>query len=228
MFETEYLEESEIEQHLELASSVDCRSDRVNDWVDHALENQKGPKVVPSSSKFETCINIESGSHQLRNVSTAEASPRRSLPNQTFDCDQQCYPYQPTVSFSDGDRITHVVSTNPEHETQSLFISNNATLRENNTSSFFNPAVTAATNTPVCCYFSVPHPSSSIQHIPVNNFNNDSPVVGNMPAISNQYSGYTLHAIVSQPPANLICRSQHLLSHNVYSNPVSVSNPFSG
>ena len=191
MVETEYLEESEIDQHLELASSVNRRSDRVNDWVDRALENQKGLKVVPSSSKFETCINIESGSHQHRNVSTAEASPRRSLPNQTFDCDQQCYPYQPTVYFSDGDGITHVVSTNPEHETQSLLFSNNATLCENNTTSFFNPAVTAATNTPVCCYFSVPHPSSSIQHVPVNNFNNDSRVVGNMPAISNQYSGYT-------------------------------------
>ena len=37
----EYLEESEIDQHLELASSVDRRSDRVNDWVDHTLENQK-------------------------------------------------------------------------------------------------------------------------------------------------------------------------------------------
>ena len=166
MVETEYLEESEIDQHLELASSVDRRSDRVNDWVDHALENQKGPKVVPSSSKFENCINMVSGSHQHRNVSTAEASPRRSLPNRTFDCDQQCYPYQPTVSFSDGDGIKHAVSTNPEDETQSLLISNNATLCENNASSFFNPAGTAATNTPVCCYFSVPHPSSSIQHIP--------------------------------------------------------------
>ena len=228
MDETEYLEESEIDQHLELASSVDCRSDRLNDWVDHALENQKGPKVVPSSSKFENCINIESGSHQHRNVSTAEASPRRSLPNRTFDCAQQCYPYQPTVSFSDGDGIKHAVSTNPEHETQSLLISNNATLCKKNTSSFFNPAGTAATNTPVCCYFSVPHPSSSIQHIPVNNFNNDSRVVGNMPAISNQYSGYTPHAIVSQPPASLICRNQNLLSHNVYSNPASVNNPFSG
>ena len=39
MAETEYLEVSEKDQHLELASSVDCRSDRVNDWVDHALEN---------------------------------------------------------------------------------------------------------------------------------------------------------------------------------------------
>ena len=28
MVETEYLEESEVDQHLELASSVDCRSDR--------------------------------------------------------------------------------------------------------------------------------------------------------------------------------------------------------
>ena len=91
----------------------------------------------------------------------------------------------------------------------------------------FNPGVTAATNTPVCCYFSVPHLSPSIQHIPVNNFNNDSRVVGNMPAISNQYSGYILYAIVSQPPANLICRNQNLLSHNVYSNPASVNNPFS-
>ena len=117
MVETEYLEESEIDQHLELASSVDRRSDRVNDWVDHALENQKGPKVVPSSSKFENCINLESGSHQHRNVSTAEILTRRSLPNQTFDCGQQCYPYQPTVSFSDGDGIKHAVSTNPEHET---------------------------------------------------------------------------------------------------------------
>ena len=192
MLKTEYLKESEIDQHLELASSVDRRSDRVIDWVDHALENQKGPEVVPSSSKFETCINIENGSHQHRNVSTAGALPRRSLPNQTFDCDQQCCPYQPTVSFSNGDGIKHAVSTNSEHETQSLLISNNATFCENNTSSFFNPAVTAATNTPVCCDFSVPHPSSSIQHIPVNNFNNDSRVVGNMPAISNQYFGYTL------------------------------------
>ena len=73
-------------------------------------------------------------------MSTAGASPRRSLPNQTFGCHQQCYPYQPTVSFSDGDGIKHAVSTNPEHETQSLLISNNATLCENNTSSFFNPA----------------------------------------------------------------------------------------
>ena len=62
--ETEYLKESETDQHLELASSADRRSDTVNDWVNHALENQKGPEVVPSSSKFETCINIESGSHQ--------------------------------------------------------------------------------------------------------------------------------------------------------------------
>ena len=191
MVETEYLEESEINQHLELASSVDRRSDRVNDWVDHALENQKGPEVVPSSSKFETCINIESGSHQNRNVSTAGASPRRSLPNQTFGCKQQCYTYQPTVSFSDGDGIKHAVSTNPEQETQSLLISNNATFCENSNTLLFNPTVTAATNTPVCCYLSVPHPLSSIQHIPVNNFNNDSRVLGNMPAISNQYSGYT-------------------------------------
>ena len=166
MVETEYLEETEIDQHLELASSVDRRSDRVNDWVNHALENQKRPEVVPSSSKFATCINKESGSHQHRNVSTAGASPRPSLPNQNLDCDQQYYPYQPTVSFSDGNGIKHAVSTNPEHEMQSLPVSNNAALCENSTSSFFNPAVTAATNTPVCCYFSVPYNSSSIQHIP--------------------------------------------------------------
>ena len=150
MVETIYLEESEIDQHLELASSVDRRSDRVNNWVDHALENQKGPEVVPSSSKFATCINTESGSHQHRNVSTAGASPRPSTPNQTLDCNQQCYPYQRTVSFSDGNGIKQAVSTNPEHETQSLPLSNNAALYENNASSFFNPAVTAATNTPVC------------------------------------------------------------------------------
>ena len=162
LLETEYLEESEIDQHLDLASSVDCLSHRVNDWVDHAIENQKGPEVVPSSSKFATCINTESGSHQHRIVSTAGTSPQRSLPNQTLDCDQQSYPYQPTVSFSDSNGNKHAVSTNPEHETQSLPISNNTAYCENNTSSFFNPAVTAATNNSVCCYFSVPHPSSSI------------------------------------------------------------------
>ena len=123
MVETEHLEESETDQHLELASSVDRRSGKINDWVDHALENQKGPEVAPSSSKFATCINTESGSHQHRNVSTAGASPQLSLPNQTLDCDQQCYPYQPAVSFSDGNGIMNAVSTNPEHETQSLPIS---------------------------------------------------------------------------------------------------------
>ena len=66
MVESEYLEEAEIDQHLELASSVDQCSVRVLDWVDHALENQKGPEIVPSFSKFATCINIESGSHQHR------------------------------------------------------------------------------------------------------------------------------------------------------------------
>ena len=81
MLETEYLEETEIDRHLELVSSVDRRSDRVNDWVDHALEIQKGPEVVPSSSKFATCINTESCSHQHRNVSTAGASSRPSLQN---------------------------------------------------------------------------------------------------------------------------------------------------
>ena len=49
MVEIEYLEESEIDQHLEQASSVDRRSDRVNDWVDHALEN---PKRTQGSSVF--------------------------------------------------------------------------------------------------------------------------------------------------------------------------------
>ena len=136
MVETEYLEEFEIDQHLELASSVDRRSDRVNDWVDHALENQKGPEVIPSSSKFATCINTESGSHQSRNVCTAGASPRPSLPNQTLDCDQQCYPYQPTVSFSDDNGNKRAVSTNPKHETQSLPISNNAAFCKNKTSPF--------------------------------------------------------------------------------------------
>ena len=36
------------------------------------------------------------------------------------------------------------------------------------------------------------------------------------------------HAIFSLTPANLICRNQNLLSHNVYSNPVSIKNPFRG
>ena len=38
MVKIEYLEEAEIDQHLELPSSVDRRSERVNDWVDHKLE----------------------------------------------------------------------------------------------------------------------------------------------------------------------------------------------
>ena len=46
MVETEYLKEAEIDQHLELASSVNRRSARVNDWVDHSLENQKAPEIV--------------------------------------------------------------------------------------------------------------------------------------------------------------------------------------
>ena len=216
MVETEYLEQSEIDQHLVLASSVDRCSDRAIDWVDHALENQKGPEVVPSSSKFEFCINIESGSHQNRNVPTAGASPRRSLPNQTFGCDQQCYPYQPTISFSDGDGIKHAVSTNPEHEMQKQYII------------IFQSSWNSSYQYSGMLFFSVPHPSSSIQQVPVNNFNNDSRVVGNMPAISNQYSGYIPHAILSQPPTNLFCRNQNLLSHNVYSNPASVNNPLSG
>ena len=33
--ETEYFEETEIDQHLELSYSVDRRSEKVNDWVDH-------------------------------------------------------------------------------------------------------------------------------------------------------------------------------------------------
>ena len=152
--EIEYLEEAEIDQHLELAFSVDRRSDSVNDWVDDALENQKVNEVVPSSLKFANCINTESGSHQHRNVSTAGTLTRPSSPIQTLGCDEQgcylgCYPYQPTVSFSDGNGIKHGVSTNPAPEEQSLPISNNAAFYENNTSSFFNSAVTAANNTRV-------------------------------------------------------------------------------
>ena len=33
--ETEHFEETEIDQHFELSSSFDRRSERVNDWVDH-------------------------------------------------------------------------------------------------------------------------------------------------------------------------------------------------
>ena len=55
MVEIEYLEESEIDQHLEQASSVDRRSDRVNDWVDHALEN---PKRTQGSSVFFKVWNL--------------------------------------------------------------------------------------------------------------------------------------------------------------------------
>ena len=137
MVETECLEESEKDQHLELASSVSRRSDRVNDLIDHALENQKGPVVVPSSSKFATCEITESGLHQHINVTTAGSSPRPSLSNQTLDCDQQYYPYQPTVSFSDGNGTKHAVATNHELETQSLPISNNAALSEKKCSVIF-------------------------------------------------------------------------------------------
>ena len=63
MVETVYLEESEIDQHLELAPSVDRRSDRLNDWVDHALERTRGSSVF-----FEVCnlYKYKSGSHQHR------------------------------------------------------------------------------------------------------------------------------------------------------------------
>ena len=64
MVETEYLEEAEKDQHSELASPVDRRSDSASDWVNQALEILKGPEVLPFSSKFANCINAESGSHQ--------------------------------------------------------------------------------------------------------------------------------------------------------------------
>ena len=57
MVKTEYLEESEIDQHLELLSSVDCRSDRVNDLVDHSLKNQKGPEVDRCRIRLLIVIN---------------------------------------------------------------------------------------------------------------------------------------------------------------------------
>ena len=86
MVETEYFEETEIDQHLELSLSVDRCSERANEQVDHALENQKGPEVVSSSSKFVTGINTESSRHQNKNVSTAGTSPRLSSPNQNRGC----------------------------------------------------------------------------------------------------------------------------------------------
>ena len=115
MVETEYLEESEIDHHLELASSDDRRSDRVNDWVDHALENQKRPEVVPSSSKFETYINKESGSHQNRNVFTAGASPRRSLPNQTFGCIPINQPSPSAMAMDSSTLYPPILSTKRSH-----------------------------------------------------------------------------------------------------------------
>ena len=51
MVETECLEESENDQHLELASSVDCRSDRVNDWI-------RKPKKTRGSSVFFKVCNL--------------------------------------------------------------------------------------------------------------------------------------------------------------------------
>ena len=51
--QTEYLEEAEKDQHLELLSLVDCTK-RVNDWVHHALEKQIEPDIVPFPLKFAT------------------------------------------------------------------------------------------------------------------------------------------------------------------------------
>ena len=185
IFETECLKEAEINQHLELAYPVDCRSDRVNDWVNHALENQKGPD---GSIFFEACnlYKYRKWFASTQNVSTAGNLPRPLSPSQTLGCDLQGYLNQLTVPFSDGNGTKHAVSTNPEHETQSLPISNNAAPNETNTLSFYILALTAATITLVCCYFSVPHPSTSIQHISVNNFSNKSRAVGNLPSISSQ------------------------------------------
>ena len=109
--ENGYLKESEMDQHLELSSSLDRLSERVSNWVDQEIENQKGPELVPSYLKFATRINRESGKHQHRNVTTAGTSPRPSSPHQTLGCDQQGYLFQSTVSFSDGKGIKHAVST---------------------------------------------------------------------------------------------------------------------
>ena len=66
--ETEYLEETKIDQHLELSVSVHRHSERVNDWVLRALESKKRPEVVPSSLKFVTCINTESFTNQNKKI----------------------------------------------------------------------------------------------------------------------------------------------------------------
>ena len=52
--ETEYLEKTEIDRHIKLFLSVDRRSERVHDWVDHALENQEGFTEVATSSNLVT------------------------------------------------------------------------------------------------------------------------------------------------------------------------------
>ena len=109
---------------------------------------------------------------------------------------------------------------------QSLPISNNSAIYESIISSY--PPATVATNTLLCCNFSVPNASTSIQHIPVNAFNNVGRAVGNLPIISSQYSGYTLQANLSETHANLFCRKQNLLLHSKYSNAAAVDNPFSG
>ena len=44
IIETEYLKEPDLDQHLQLSSRIDRCSERVEDWVGHALENQKGPR----------------------------------------------------------------------------------------------------------------------------------------------------------------------------------------
>ena len=146
-----------------------------------------------------------------------------STSHQTRGCDQQLYLYQP---ISGGNGLTQETTANLEHEVQSLPISNNSAIYETIISSY--QSVTVATNTPLCCNFSVPNASTSIQHIPVNAFNNVARAVGNLPIISSQYSGYTFHAILTETHAILFCRKQKLLLNSKYSNPAAVDNPFSG
>ena len=79
---------------------------------------------------------MESVTNQNRNTSIAGTSPRPSSRIRLLAVSKKIYLYQPTVLFSDGNGIKPAVSTNPEHETLSLPISNNAALYENNNRRF--------------------------------------------------------------------------------------------
>ena len=67
LLKTEYLKEPDLDQHLQLSSRIDRCSERVEDWVGHALEKSKRTEVVPSFLRFVIGRKTENGTHQYRN-----------------------------------------------------------------------------------------------------------------------------------------------------------------